>query len=255
VLIFSDGSQQLQGTPFDTVINRVYLDHREEQRKVAAPFVTVLQARGGKLLHGAVSSAAAALTVPPVPAIPKSVVPKPVIADAPVKKAGPVKILPSLVLDYSKSNAPAPAPTAQPAPGSVVPASAPAAVPVPVAPTPAAVAPVISAPPELLPVIKVETKPVPAPVAPTAPAPAQIQTTPPAEPVRPPVSYPTARLEPAPVAAPNVAPPTNVWPLMFGAGLVAGLIVAIVAVWFFTRGQAAPRRSVITESLERKGKS
>jgi hypothetical protein len=114
---------------------------------------------------------------------------------------------------------------------------------------------VISAPPELLPVIKVETKPVPAPVAPTAPAPAQIQTTPPAEPVRPPVSYPTARLEPAPVAAPNVAPPTNVWPLMFGAGLVAGLIVAIVAVWFFTRGQAAPRRSVITESLERKGKS
>jgi hypothetical protein len=260
VLIFSDGSQQLQGTPFDTVINRVYLAHRDEQRKIAAPFVTVLQARGGKLLHGAVSSAAAALTVPPVPAIPKPPTYKPVIEGA-SKKAAPVKILPSLVLDYSKSNPPASAPTtataAQTTPGSVVPASAPAPTPVPVASTPAVApssqpsVPATSAPAELVPAPKVEAKAAPVAVAP-APA------APPAEPVRPPVSYPAARLEPAPAAAPvapAAAPTTSVWPLMFGAGLIAGLIVAIVAVWFFTRGQSAPRRSVITESLERKGKS
>ena len=251
VLIFSDGFQPLQGTPFDSVINRVYLEHREGQRKIGAPFVTVLQARDGKFLHGAVSSAAAPLTLLPVPATPK---PALAVAPAPVKKLPP-KILPSLILDYSKSNAasappPAPVPVVTPsAPGEVAPATSPAPVVVPVEPP-------------ALP--KVEAKPVSVVVPPIAPAPvvapvvAPVAAVTPApapkvEPTRPPVSYPAARLEPAPVVAhpPAATPPTaSVWPLMFGAGLIAGLIVA-VAVWFFTRSQPAPRRSVITESLER----
>ena len=268
VLIFSDGFQPLQGTPFDTVINRVYLQHRETQRKIGAPFVTVLQARDGKFLHGAVSSAAAPLTLLPVPATPK---PALAVAPAPVKKSAPPKILPSLILDYSKSNAtpaPSPAPVSvvtPSAPGEITPATSPVPLVVPVVAPIVAVKPALVEPPALP---KVEPKPVPV-VAPTiapapvlAPAPAPVTAVMPApgpkvELPRPPVSYPSARLEPAPVVATHApaaaSPLASVWPLMFGAGLIAGLIVA-VAVWFFTRSQPAPRRSVITESLERSDK-
>ena len=102
VLIFSDGFEPMQGTPFDAVINQVFAQHREELRNVRIPFVTVLQARGGKIIHCTINSASGPINIPalpkpaPVVAAPKPVAPAP--APAPVL----INTNPPLILDYSK---------------------------------------------------------------------------------------------------------------------------------------------------------
>ncbi|MFM2082762.1 MAG: hypothetical protein RL380_1453, partial [Verrucomicrobiota bacterium] len=150
VLLFTDGYQELHGTPFDNAVNRAFTDHRDELRKAGTPFATVLQARDGKILHSSVNSAAAPLMLAAVPSVTK---PKPLADAASVapKKTAPAKVLPSLILDYSKSNAPAaPLPTVMETVGAT-----------PVAPGPVAT-PVATSTPPPAPVVvpRVEPKPV-----------------------------------------------------------------------------------------------
>ena len=103
VLIFSDGAQPLQGTPFDAVINQVYAKHRDELRAAKIPFVTVLQARGGKIVNGIVNPGRSPVNIPKLPPAPK---PAPaVVKDKPAPPVpAPVKTNASLIVDYSSSN-------------------------------------------------------------------------------------------------------------------------------------------------------
>ena len=110
VLLFTDGFEPVQGTPFDAVINRVFAEHRAELRKAHVPFVSVLQARGGKIIHCTMHSAAGPVTIPapplPKPAPPVVVPPKLAVPPASLKTNPP------LILDYSRpaTNAARPAP-------------------------------------------------------------------------------------------------------------------------------------------------
>lgn len=257
VLIFSDGFEPVQGTPFDEVINRVFAQHREELRNVRIPFVTVLQAVGGKIIHCTINSASGPINIPALPKpkpAPAVVVAKPALpAPAPVI----IKTNPPLILDYSKpaSNAviPAPekiiAPIKPPAPPAtpevaVVVKETPKPAPAP-APAPA-IAAVVTAPPPT--VVRAEVPPV---VEPASPVPAARPAASNTLPVKP-----TAVLA-APVTAPAIVPPVVVAaaiPAEDVTGwvwLAVGLAIAGAVGWLVWRSRSKSQVSAITESIER----
>ncbi len=108
VLLVSDGFEPMVGTPFDAAINKVYEAHRDELRTAHVPFVTVLQAREGRVEHCTINSAAGVISIPPLP--PKS---KPVVVVPPPAPPAP-STNPPLIVDYSKSNTVAPVSSAPP---------------------------------------------------------------------------------------------------------------------------------------------
>jgi hypothetical protein len=67
IILVSDGSQQVAGTPFDAQINNLYKSWDKEQQKARMPFVTVLQAIKGKITHYTVTSAPWPVEMPPLP--------------------------------------------------------------------------------------------------------------------------------------------------------------------------------------------
>jgi hypothetical protein len=71
VLLFSEGSQPMQGTPFDDTINQIYEQHRSELKDANVPFVTVLQARGGKIVKCTIDSAASPVSISALPPLPE----------------------------------------------------------------------------------------------------------------------------------------------------------------------------------------
>ncbi len=102
VLIFSDGLQPLQGTPFDLVINKIYGEHAAELRAAKIPFLTILQARGGKIVNCVINPANGPINIPKLAAV----------VALPMPRTAPVTSLPapvvvktnaSLILDYSKT--------------------------------------------------------------------------------------------------------------------------------------------------------
>jgi hypothetical protein len=67
LLIFSDGSKAIQGTPFDEQINDVYLRETRFNRQALLPFVTVLAARAGQIEGWRVSAPGEAIELPRLP--------------------------------------------------------------------------------------------------------------------------------------------------------------------------------------------
>jgi hypothetical protein len=128
VLVVSDGFEPMAGTPFDAAINKVYLAHRDELKAAHVPFVTVLQARDGKIEHCTINSAAGVISIPPLP--PR---PKPVVVAPPVAPVAP-NTNPPIIVDYSKSNTVA---TVSPAPMEKTVKSEPTSVPTNTATAPA----------------------------------------------------------------------------------------------------------------------
>ena len=68
VVILSDGEATIEGTPFDAKISAVYERRKSERNKEQKPFVTVLIARGGMIVTGAVVIAGEYVELPARPA-------------------------------------------------------------------------------------------------------------------------------------------------------------------------------------------
>src|SRR5690606_7688488 len=67
VIILSDGSSRIRGTPFDDQINASYKEWQEQQRKRQLPFVTLLRAEHGTVKHFAVNTPPFPFDLPPLP--------------------------------------------------------------------------------------------------------------------------------------------------------------------------------------------
>jgi hypothetical protein len=68
VLVISDGSSEIHGTPFDDKINQSYKSWNKELTDNQKLFVTVLRARNGKITDYAVNMPPWPFEVPPLPA-------------------------------------------------------------------------------------------------------------------------------------------------------------------------------------------
>jgi hypothetical protein len=67
VLFFSDGTEFIQGTPFDHQINAIYREHNRNLRRAKVPFVVVLNAHQGKFISWVVHSGGGAIHFPSLP--------------------------------------------------------------------------------------------------------------------------------------------------------------------------------------------
>lgn len=69
VILFSDGSGQMRGTPFDDQINAVYWEQFLKMQKAGMPFVTVLRAHGGVIASHSVNFAPWPVDIPIIPTL------------------------------------------------------------------------------------------------------------------------------------------------------------------------------------------
>jgi hypothetical protein len=67
VILISDGTAKIKGTPFDDKINEYYQLWRAEQQKARMPFATVLRAQAGKITDYSVTSAPWQVELPALP--------------------------------------------------------------------------------------------------------------------------------------------------------------------------------------------
>jgi len=72
VLIITDGSEKISGTPFDQEINESYRLNQAAQRKQRMPFITVLRAKDGEYIGWRVNAPPFRPEFPAFPAEPKS---------------------------------------------------------------------------------------------------------------------------------------------------------------------------------------
>jgi hypothetical protein len=68
VILFTDGSHLLKGTPFDEPINNIFNEHAEGMRNAKKPFVTAFTAQEGTLVAHAVSPGGGPIYIPPTTA-------------------------------------------------------------------------------------------------------------------------------------------------------------------------------------------
>jgi hypothetical protein len=120
VVLVSDGSDPVQGTPFDTQINAFYKKNYRAQRKAHMPVVTVFRGLHGNLTTNTVSLAPWPADIPavPPPQIAK-VIPKPPEAPKP-----PPPVVPSLIIIGKKAETEPTPPPAKPAEPAVEPKAA-----------------------------------------------------------------------------------------------------------------------------------
>ena len=114
LILITDGSQNIQGTPFDGRINELFRLWHSEQEKARRPFLTVLRAKSGKITDVSVTPAPWPVEFPPLPAellAAEVQPPKPV----PPPKQETRPPLPPIILIGKK-----PEPTPQPTPSEVV---------------------------------------------------------------------------------------------------------------------------------------
>ena len=69
VILFSDGSGEMHGTPFDEQINAVYWEQQLKMQKAGMPFVTVLRAHGGVIVSHSVNFAPWPVDIPIFPTL------------------------------------------------------------------------------------------------------------------------------------------------------------------------------------------
>lgn len=209
IVLISDGTDVIVGTPFDRPINITYGKRASETRSAKMPFVTALVTEGGEFTRWSVRAGLEDIGLP-LPVKPVAPVPVPVVAQAPVVVTPPPAPVPV---------PPVVAPVKPPAPTNPLPVVVVAKAPEPVTPKPAPAPPVVAPPPpkpaEPPPVVVVPKKPEPvAPpavaekkpaVTPTPPTPAPKQEAKVAQPP-PPKPVVVAPTPPAPVAQPAVKP-------------------------------------------------
>ena len=270
VILISDGTGSIQGTPFDNDISNLQKKYARELRSAHVPFITVLAARDGAVFDYAIN-------YPGLVAIPHTANPEmPAKTNAPIAAAisnpatnAPAKprptrsIIMSAATNVVHAAAPAPAtvaapvaaPPAQPAPPlAVTPVSAPPPAAV-VAPAPAsqpAKAAVAPSPPEIAPP---QTQPAPPPiVARQNPEPANATPLPHAPPVsvtandqQPPPAPPVARN--TPVA--NISPSGGTQLALYVMAFSLLTIAVVLVVFLVRRSRRAPQPSLISQSIDR----
>jgi len=244
LILISDGTDVVVGTPFDRPINVIYGKRASELRAAKMPFVTALVTQAGEFTHWSVRGGVEDINLPlpvrnpfpmPVPAlaqvppqptpapVPSPPPPAPVIVVPPPPAPAPV----ATVTPPTNSPPPKPAPTPAPTPAPAALAVPPPKAPTPTPPQPPSVvanthrhtAPVPAVkpsdvpPPTPAPVATPAPKPVtnvvavvsPVPKAPAPPAPVK----PPAPPPTPPTetkASPVPKPTPTPVPVPPKAP-------------------------------------------------
>lgn len=156
VVIISNGDGKMKGSPFDDEINALYRENVKEMKRNRMPVITVLQAKGGKILKYTVNAMPWPVIIPELPIVLKTeTVPPPAPVAVPQAAAIPAPPKPAPIV---------PAPAPQPAP---VTASAPA-------PPPTNLPPIVTTYPTPAPVVATPA------VQPESPPPvAQVSTVPP----------------------------------------------------------------------------
>jgi len=249
ILIFSDGSQKMSGTPFDDAINDAYAQYRPELSPTRMPLITVLRSERGQYLGQVVSIAPWPITYPsfqvevdpePAPA-PKPVERKKAIIIGTPKKTVSSPSTNALIMSGASSPQ-TPPPVAEVKPAPVVPTqTAPKVNPEPPKPAP------VPAPPPTAPV------PVPAP----EPTPVEMAKLEPRQPEPTAAARSTAVPEVAVAPAPSAAPEpaagnwfsSRRWFLILGLGcLWVAIVIALVLARRSRRSHAA---SLITRSFDR----
>jgi hypothetical protein len=241
VLIFSDGEDQIQWTPFNAGINQVVQQRLAEQKKTKQPFVLVLRTQLGQYVGCTVNFPPGMVNVPEFPPLPAPVqTPPPAPPPAPVVNPPP-PIGPPLIIIGTKVETnwpPAPAPTLPTNPAPVTPTNivpvVPAAPATLVAPTPTSPAP------------EIQTNAAPAPVATPAP-PANPAPMTPAKLVPVPPPKPTTAANPV-AASPENSSPARKGALAIGALLIAAGALAALA---FFRGRRTDRGSLISRAMRK----
>ena len=223
IVLVSDGTDVIVGTPFDRPINVTYGKRATEMSTAKMPFITSLVTQHGEFTHWSVRGGLEDIGLPlperPVAATPPLPPTPAVVAKVPT----PLPKLPVPPAPLPVVEPPKPAPLTNAPPAVVPPKSNPPTNPPPpvvittLPPKPPAPAPVPTSKPAE--VTNLVVKPVPAPiptvaVSVTPPAPKPIETVPPAvipksptpAPVTPPVPKPDTSL-PVPTAKPEPKPP------------------------------------------------
>lgn len=181
IILISDGTDVIVGTPFDRAINITYGKRASETRSAKMPFITSLVTEQGEFTRWAVRAGLEDIGLP-VPV--KPVLPVTIVAQAPVIAPPPPAPMPVPIVEPVKPVAP------------VKPAAPPVVV-VAKAPEPA--------PPKPVPVPPVVIPPAPKPMTNAAPAPAP----------KPPVVSPVPVKQPDPILLPATVekkPPANLPP-------------------------------------------
>jgi hypothetical protein len=256
VILISDGSDAIQGTPFDARVAAFYKANYQEQKKARMPFVTVFRGEKGIITTNTLGLAPWPVEIPVVP------VPAPMgaKAPAPTPAVAPAKPVPSLIVIGKKAettyNVPADLPdhsgqlaTAAPAP--VVPKTeTPAPAPAVEEKSKPAAAPVISAPTMTPPAVAATTS---APAAAVEP-PKTVQPVEPQVVAIPESNEPPAKVAAAPGAeTATVVPERNLFTARNIAIVSVTFTLLVCALLFLSARNArrATRASLITRSLDR----
>jgi hypothetical protein len=244
VLIFSDGEDQIQWTPFNAGINQVVQQRLDEQKKTRQPFVLVLRTQLGQYVGCTVNFPPGMVNVPEFPPLPAPVktpppAPPPEAVVNPPPPTGPPLIIIGTKVETNWPPAPAPAPTLPKNPALVTPTNI-----IPV--VPAAPTTPVAPPPPTNPAPEIQTNAAPAPVAssavPASPAPATPAKLAPVPPPKPAASA-------NPVAeAPENSGAAHKGALAIGALLVAAGALAALA---FFRGRRTDRGSLISRAMRK----
>jgi hypothetical protein len=249
VILVSDGTDPISGTPFDARLNTFYKTNYQAQKKAKMPVVTLFRGEKGVITTNTLAISQWPLEIPAVP-------PPPVVAKAVQKPAPAPKPVPSLVIIGKKAETTFNPPTESPEH-----AGEPAPIPS-VEPTPVAAKPEVPPPaaPEPAPAPKVEEKPIAPPVvvAP-APAPAVVETSKPTEPAatnEPMVSASAPPPVAASVQTAAVVSERNLFNVRNIAivSVVFTLLVCTLLILAARNARNASRASLITRSLDRQGK-
>ena len=241
VLIFSDGEDQIQWTPFNAGINQVVQQRLAEQKKTKQPFVLVLRTQLGQYVGCTVNFPPGMVNVPEFPPLPAPVqTPPPAPPPAPVVNPPPPTGPPLIIIGTKVETnwPPAPAPTLPTNPAPVTPTNI-----VPVVPAAPAT---LVAPPPTSPAPEIQTNAAPAPVATPAP-PANPASMTPAKLVPVPPPKPTAAANPV-AASPENSSPARKGALAIGALLIAAGALAALA---FFRGRRTDRGSLISRAMRK----
>jgi hypothetical protein len=291
VILVSDGSQKMIGTPFDDPINESYKLWHDQQQKVKQPLVTVLRGVGGKITDFTVTPLPFPVDLPALP--PESALSINEKTTPTNSQKTPAAVVPPLIISGKKPEAlkteaphtltkvevPVPAPEppkSQPtaiqpsklvqesaSPQKSEPPPATTAAPVTVkAPDPKPEEPVASSKiqtPQPVPAESSRTEPPPSPSSKTAATKPSLATSTKMEPPETKVDSTTSANSGPPASASSAAQGTlAIAPTPFFANKVvwiAGALFLIVAVGFgfvfFRRQRTAPPASLITRSFDR----